>query len=65
MASFFNRDDIVMKIRVKNGDSVELSTFCRQLKLESSDGKSYGTDCANTESLFRIIQSMLSQSKSF
>ena len=47
-----------MKIRVKNEDSAELSTFCRQLKLESSDGKSYGTDCANTESLFRIIQSI-------
>lgn len=47
-----------MKIRVKNEDEAELSTFCRQLKLESSDGKKYNTDCANTESIFRIIQSI-------
>ena len=47
-----------MKIRVKDDDGVELSTFCRQLKLESSDGKKYSTDCANTEGVFRIIQSI-------
>jgi methylphosphotriester-DNA--protein-cysteine methyltransferase len=47
-----------MKVRVKAEDGVELSTFCRQLKLESSDGKKYETDCANTESIFRIIQSI-------
>lgn len=29
-----------------------------QLKLKASDGKKYLTDCANTESLFRIIQSI-------
>ncbi|CAK6507351.1 MAG: Bro-N domain-containing protein [Rickettsia helvetica] len=29
-----------------------------QLKLLSSDGKRYQTDCANTESLLRIIQSV-------
>ncbi|MGD9153450.1 MAG: Bro-N domain-containing protein [Gammaproteobacteria bacterium] len=29
-----------------------------QLKLESSDGKQYKTDCTNTETLFRIIQSI-------
>jgi len=46
----------VMKIRVKSEDGVELSTICRQLKLESSDGKMYETDCANTEGIFRIIQ---------
>ncbi len=40
---------------------VELSTNCRQLKLESSDGKKYTTDCANTESIFRIIQSIPSK----
>ncbi len=40
---------------------VELSTFCVQLKLPSADGKSYETDCANTESLFRIIQSIPSR----
>ncbi|KKT55715.1 phage antirepressor protein [Candidatus Giovannonibacteria bacterium RIFCSPLOWO2_12_FULL_44_25] len=47
-----------MKIRVKNEDGIELSTNCRQLKLESSDGKKYGTDCADTEGIFRIIQSI-------
>lgn len=47
-----------MKIRVKNEDKVELSTFCRQLKLESSDHKLYETDCADTEGIFRIIQSI-------
>lgn len=29
-----------------------------QLKLESSDGKKYTTDCADTEGLLRIIQSI-------
>lgn len=29
-----------------------------QLKLESSDGKKYVTDCADTEGLLRIIQSI-------
>ena len=29
-----------------------------QLKLTSSDGKQYKTDCANTEGIFRIIQSI-------
>jgi len=41
--------------------AVELSTFCVQLKLQSSDGKYYETDCANTESIFRIIQSIPSR----
>lgn len=36
----------------------ELVTFCHQLKLEASDGKKYETDCANTEGVFRIIQSI-------
>lgn len=40
---------------------IELSTNCVQLKLSSSDGKSYLTDCANTKSLFRIIQSIPSK----
>ncbi len=40
-----------MKIREKNESLVELSTFCRQLKLESNDGKKYLTDCANTEGI--------------
>lgn len=47
-----------MKIREKNTSESELSTICRQLKLKSSDGKNYETDCANTEGIFRIIQSI-------
>ncbi|CAN1542075.1 BRO N-terminal domain containing protein [Burkholderiaceae bacterium] len=33
-------------------------TFCHGLKLTASDGKQRKTDCANTEGLFRIIQSI-------
>ncbi len=47
-----------MKIRVQTEDGAELSTFCRQLKLQSADGKMYETDCANTENVLRIIQSI-------
>ncbi|MCX5726963.1 MAG: Bro-N domain-containing protein [Candidatus Saganbacteria bacterium] len=47
-----------MKIRVKDDEGFQLSTLCRQLKLESSDGKRYETDCADTEGVFRIIQSI-------
>ena len=47
-----------MKQRVTIEDGIELSTICRQLKLISSDGKKYNTDCANVRGLFRIIQSI-------
>ena len=47
-----------IKIRVKNEDNFEPSTICRQLKLEAPDGKMRETDCANTEGIFRIIQSI-------
>ncbi len=47
-----------MKIREKIDAGVELSTNCRQLKLEALDGKMRETDCANTEGIFRIIQSI-------
>ncbi len=47
-----------MKVRVRSEEKTELSTFCRQLKLLSPDGKMRETDCANTEGLFRIIQSI-------
>ena len=39
----------------------EVVTNCNQLKLPSTDGKYYATDCANTESIFRIIQSIPSK----
>ncbi len=47
-----------MKRREKESSGVELSTFCRQLKLTSADGKSYGAEVVNTEGAFRIIQSI-------
>lgn len=47
-----------MKIRVEDEGCFQLSTICRQLKLQASDGKKYETDCANTEGLLRIIQSI-------
>ncbi len=47
-----------MKQREKESSGVELSTLCRQLKLESSDGKMYLTEVVNTENAFRIIQSI-------
>jgi hypothetical protein len=46
-----------LKQRLKEEGS-EVVTFCHGLKLEASDGKTYETDCANTEGLFRIIQSI-------
>ncbi|MBP9765514.1 Bro-N domain-containing protein [Candidatus Babeliales bacterium] len=47
-----------MKIREKNIANIELSTICRQFKLTAPDGKKRTTDCANTEGIFRIIQSI-------
>jgi prophage antirepressor-like protein len=50
-----------LKKRESESSGIELSTICRQLKLPSADGKKYETDCANTESMFRIIQSIPSK----
>ena len=50
-----------MKIREKDEAGVELSTVCRQFKLLASDGKKRETDCADTEGVFRIIQSIPSK----
>ena len=47
-----------MKARVESEDEIQLSTICRQLKLVAKDGKKYETDCANTEGMLRIIQSI-------
>lgn len=47
----------VLKTRLKTEGS-ELATKCSQLKMLSSDGKMYLTDVADTETLFRLIQSI-------
>ncbi len=47
-----------MKKRIKTEDGLELSTICRQLKMEASDGKMRETDVADTQTLLRIIQSI-------
>ena len=47
-----------VKKRMTDEEKSELSTYCRQLKLESSDGKKYKTDVADIQGLFRIIQSI-------
>jgi len=49
------------KIKDREFQQIELSPIWVQLKLPSSDGKSYKTDCSNTESMFRIIQSIPSK----
>ncbi len=46
-----------LKQRLKDEGS-EVVTFCHGLKLPASDGKYYETDCANAETMFRIIQSI-------
>jgi len=50
----------VLKNRLKK-EGNELVTNCNQLKMLSSDGKCYKTDVADTEQLFRIIQSIPSK----
>ena len=50
----------VLKTRLKQEGS-QLATNCNQLKLLSSDGKSYETDCANTKLILRLIQSIPSK----
>ncbi|WP_419651221.1 BRO family protein [Veillonella atypica] len=47
-----------VKKRMSEEERSELSTFCRQLKLKSTDGKSYKTDVADMQGIFRIIQSV-------
>ena len=39
-------------------ESNQVVTFCHGLKLTASDGKKYITDCADTEGVFRIVQSI-------
>jgi len=50
-----------LKKRELESSGIELSTFCRQLKLIAEDSKLRETDCADTEGIFRIIQSIPSK----
>jgi len=47
----------VLKSRL-NKEGSKLTTNCSQLKMLSSDGKYYKTDVADTEQLFRLVQSI-------
>ncbi|MDD4640522.1 MAG: Bro-N domain-containing protein [Bacteroidales bacterium] len=47
----------VLKTRLK-AEGSQLATNCSQLKMKSADGKFYLTDVADTEQLFRLIQSI-------
>ncbi|MFH0956996.1 MAG: Bro-N domain-containing protein [Candidatus Aenigmatarchaeota archaeon] len=49
------------KVKDREFSKLELSPIWIQLKLPSADGKEYDTDCADTESMFRIIQSIPSR----
>ena len=48
----------VLKHRLLEEGSNETVTKCNQLKLSAEDGKLRETDCANTEILFRLLQSI-------
>ncbi len=47
-----------LKKKMLSEGYAQLSEKIGQLKLPSADGKLYETDCANTETLFRIVQSI-------
>ena len=49
------------KVKDRAFKKLELYPIWLQLKLQSPDGKYYRVDCANTEALFRIIQSIPSK----
>ncbi|MCI9246890.1 MAG: phage antirepressor protein [Clostridia bacterium] len=47
-----------LKKRMTEEEKSELSTFCRQLKLKSKDGKFYSTDTLDTKGILRLIESV-------
>lgn len=47
-----------LKERMQKEENSELVTNCHQLKLIAQDGKRRPTDCANRETIFRLIQSI-------
>ena len=46
------------KVKTREFTDLQLSPIWRQLKLPAADGKQYRTDCAATQAMFRIIQSI-------
>ena len=50
----------VLKTRLK-AEGNQSVTNCNQLKMQSSDGKFYNTDVADTEQILRLIQSVPSK----
>lgn len=44
--------------RLSSDENSEVVTNCHQLKMIAKDGKMRNTDCANRETIFRIIQSV-------
>lgn len=46
------------KVKTREFPDFQSSPNWGQLKLESIDGKKYATDCANTEGILRIVQSI-------
>jgi len=49
------------KVKDREFARLQLSPIWVQLKLLSKDGKNYKTDCVNTKSAFRLIQSIPSK----
>lgn len=47
-----------LKKRLEEEELSELSTNCRRLKMLAKDGKLRETECANRQTIFRIIQSV-------
>jgi hypothetical protein len=52
---FLETDSANIVLGVLKSREIQLLTICLQLKLESSDGKKYETDCANAEGVLRNI----------
>lgn len=46
------------KVKTREFTDLQLSPIWRQLRLPAADGKQYRTDCATTQAMFRIIQSI-------
>jgi hypothetical protein len=50
----------LLKKRLTDEGADETLTYCKQLRMEAADGKQRLTDCADAETMLRIVQSILS-----